>query len=88
VSRGRAGEPLLTHPLFQGAERRDFANEQSLDEEGLLGRAFSASYAPREPAAVEAFAAALRDVFARYQQGGRVVVRYLTSLYLARRATP
>jgi SAM-dependent methyltransferase len=82
--RARAGEPLMTHPLFKDAQRLDFANEQALDEEGLLGRSFSASYAPREPAAVEAFASALRDVFARYQQGGRVVVRYVTSLYLAR----
>ncbi len=83
--RGRAGGPLLTHALYREAERLTFANEQSLDEEGLLGRTFSASYAPREPAAVEAFAAALRELFARYQQGGRVVVRYVTALYLARR---
>ena len=51
--RGRAGEPLLHNPLFQDAERVVFRNEQSLDEDGVLGRAFSASYAPREPAAVE-----------------------------------
>jgi ubiquinone/menaquinone biosynthesis C-methylase UbiE len=84
--RARAGEPLLTHPLYRDAERREFANEQALDEDGMLGRAFSASYAPREPAAAETLAAALRDVFARYQKDGRVVVRYVTSLYLARRA--
>jgi SAM-dependent methyltransferase len=85
VPRGRAGEPLLTHPAFRDGERLLFRNEQALDEDGLLGRAFSASYAPREPAAAAAFAAALRDVFARNQQDGRVVVRYVTSLYLARR---
>jgi hypothetical protein len=84
ASRARAGDPLLTHPLFQDAERLSFANEQSLDEQGLLDRAFSASYAPREPATVEAFARALREVFRRYQADGRVVVRYETSLYLAR----
>jgi SAM-dependent methyltransferase len=83
--RGRAGEPLLTHPLFTEAQRLLFANEQALDEDGLLGRTFSASYAPRDPAAAAAFAAALREVFGRHQQGGRVVVRYVTSLYLARR---
>jgi SAM-dependent methyltransferase len=86
--RARAGEVLLTHPLFEAAERLDFANEQALDEEGLLGRAFAASYAPREPAAAEAFAADLRRVFAHFAQGGRVVVRYRTSLYLARRVGP
>ena len=47
-----------------------FHHEQSLDEEGLLGRAFSASYAPREPQAAEVFAARLREVFARYQREG------------------
>jgi SAM-dependent methyltransferase len=84
--RTTAGEPLLTHPCFRDGERLLFANGQLLDEDGLLGRAFSSSYAPRESAAAEAFAAALREVFGRFQRGGRVVVRYVTSLYLARRA--
>lgn len=84
VPRGRAGEPLLVHPLFEEAERRVFRNEQILDEEGLLGRAFSASYAPHEPPASEQFAARLREVFARFQRAGQVVLRYETSVYLAR----
>ena len=84
-ARGRAGEPLLVNPLFRDSSRVVFANSQELDEDGVLGRAFSASYAPREPAQVEAFAAALREVFARHQQEGRVVLRYQASVYLARR---
>ncbi|TMQ31607.1 MAG: hypothetical protein E6K70_22450 [Planctomycetota bacterium] len=56
-----------------------------MDEEGLLGRAFSASYAPREPALAEAFATALRAVFARYEVNGKVVIRYETSVYLGQR---
>jgi SAM-dependent methyltransferase len=85
VPRSRAGDPLLSSPLFEEAERVAFGHEQELDEEGLLGRAFSASYAPREPAeAAAAFAAALRDVFARYQLQGRVLLRYETTVYLAR----
>jgi SAM-dependent methyltransferase len=83
--RARAGEPLLTCPLFQNAERVAFANEQTLEEEGLLGRSFSASYAPREPDQVEAFAKRLREIFARHQQDGRVVLRLETSAYVARR---
>jgi SAM-dependent methyltransferase len=79
-----AGAPLLTHPLFRDAERLDFANEQELDEEGLLGRSFSASYAPQEPASAAAFATALREVFACFQKGGTVMLRYVTSLYMAR----
>jgi SAM-dependent methyltransferase len=84
--RARAGEPLLTHPLYQDRERLEFANEQALDEEGVLGRTFSASWAPQGPAAAAAFAAAVRDVFGRFQKGGQVVMRYVTSLYLGRRA--
>jgi SAM-dependent methyltransferase len=85
VPRGRAGEALLHNPLFVEASRTVFINEQELDEEGLLGRAFSASYAPREPVAAERFAAALRQVFARHARSGKVVLRYETSVYLARR---
>jgi SAM-dependent methyltransferase len=84
--RGRAGEPLLFSPLFVDAERLVFANEQRLNEEGLLGRAFSASYAPKNLPEIDAFAAGLCDVFARFQQDGQVVIHYETSLYLGRRA--
>ncbi len=82
--RAKAGEPLLSCPLFEDAERLLFPNEQLVDEEGLLGRAFSASYAPKAPTAAAAFAAALRAVFAKFQREGRVVIRYITSVYLAR----
>ena len=44
-SRGRAGEPLLTSLLFEDASRTLFRNLQELDEEGVLGRTFSASWA-------------------------------------------
>jgi SAM-dependent methyltransferase len=83
--RARAGLALLESDLFEAAERAAFAHGQELDEEGLLGRAFSASYAPREPALVERFMAALHEVFTRFQSRGRVVVRYETTVYLARR---
>src|SRR6266851_8057389 len=72
--RGRAGEPLMHNALFQNAERVSFGNEQELDEDGILGRALSASYAPREPAAVAAFTQALREVYAKYQCGGKMML--------------
>jgi SAM-dependent methyltransferase len=84
--RRQAGDVLFTTPLFVDARRVTFTHGQSLDEEGLLGRVFSASYAPREPAAAETFAAGLREVFARFQQNGTAALRYETSVYLARRA--
>lgn len=87
--RGRAGEPLLHSPWFRDAQRAVFRNEQTLDEEGLLGRACSASYAPRSPGQATEFVAALRAVFVRYQRQGQVVLRYETSVYLGQsRARP
>lgn len=83
--RARAGEVLLGHPLFTDTERLTFAHEQRLDEEGVLGRAFSASYAPREPEAMDAMMQALRDVFHRFEQAGTVCLRYRTTLLLGRR---
>ena len=82
--RARAGDPLLTHPWYQDRERLEFPNEQTLDEDGLLGRTFSGSWAPKEPAAAEAFAARVREAFGRFQTNGQVVMRYVTSLYLGR----
>jgi SAM-dependent methyltransferase len=83
--RAKADQPLLHSPLFRDARRDVFRHHQELDEDGVLGRAFSASYAPREPAQAETFAAALREVFARFQKGGRVVLRYQTSVTSARK---
>jgi SAM-dependent methyltransferase len=85
--RTRAGEVLLRHPLFRDAVRDVFVGEQALDEEGVLGRAFSASYAPREPVAADRFARQLREVFAAFQRDDKVTLHHETKLYLARRRT-
>ena len=81
--RRKAAEALARSSLFQRAERRLFDHEQWVDEEGLLGRAFSASYAPREKGAAEEFAAQLRRVFAQYQQSGLFRVCYVTAVDVA-----
>jgi SAM-dependent methyltransferase len=85
-NRGRAGEPLLVSPLFEDGERMLFHNEQQLDEQNLIGRALSASYAPRDPNLVTHFVADLGAVFAHYQKQGTVRLRYETSVYSARRS--
>ncbi len=79
------GDALLQSPLFQEGERIFFPNEQVLDEAGLLGRAFSVSYAPRDSDSVKRYGDELRQVFQRFQKDGRVVMRYETSVFLARR---
>ncbi len=43
-----AGQPLLKSTLFQNAQMDKFFNEQIVDEEGLIARACSASYVPKE----------------------------------------
>ena len=78
------GDALLVSPLFQEGERIFFPNEQVLDEAGLLGRAFSVSYAPRDSDSVKRYGDELRQVFQRFQKDGQVVMRYETSVFLAR----
>jgi ubiquinone/menaquinone biosynthesis C-methylase UbiE len=85
MSRGRAGEPLLHSSLFENGARATFANHQDLDEEALLQRAFSTSYAPREPEPAKRFTLAVREAFARFQNHGRVTLCYETSVYVAQR---
>jgi ubiquinone/menaquinone biosynthesis C-methylase UbiE len=86
--RQKAAEAILQCPLFQHAVKRTFEHVQQIDEEGLLGRAFSASYAPREPAAVERFAADLQRVFAEFQRDGMFQLKYVTSVSLAQKYEP
>ncbi|MBI1916108.1 MAG: class I SAM-dependent methyltransferase [Planctomycetes bacterium] len=83
--RMRAGEALADSPHVETVERAVFPHRQQLHRAGLLGRAFSVSYAPREPDAVEVFATALDAVFNRFQQDGFVTLHYHTTVHLARR---
>jgi len=83
--RTRAGDVLLTAAMFEGAERASFGHEQVLDEEGLIGRGFSVSYAPRDAVGRERFAEGLRGLFSRFSSGDRVVMRYRTTVTMARR---
>jgi SAM-dependent methyltransferase len=82
---GESGNALLASSLFQDGQRAVFPNEQALDEEALIGRAFSVSHAPREPAQAERLASELRALFARLEQAGKVNLRYATSVFTARR---
>ncbi len=72
-------------PLLEAAEPAFFANEQLLNEDGLLGRAFSASYAPKDPGRRQAYGAALRDLFRANAREGRVALRYRAEVHVARR---
>ncbi len=76
---------LMHSILFAARPQITFKHSQNLDEEQLLGRAFSASFAPKEPLARQRLEADLRRDFAMYQRDGIVVMRYETALFVARK---
>lgn len=86
--RPRTGDVLLHSDRFEAGQQVHFTHEQIVDAAGLLGRALSMSYAPRGAEEVARFAAALGQVFDRYQVDGQVVLRYQTSLTLGRKRVP
>ncbi len=83
--RADAADALGKTALFEALPPVLFSNDQRLDEDGLLGRAFSASYAPRDAPRRETYAAALRRLFGQHARDGAVVLRYRTEVYLARK---
>jgi SAM-dependent methyltransferase len=85
VPRLQAGQALLESELFHDKKRYNFYNEQIVDEAGMLGRAFSASYAPREGIERAKAETALKVVFKQFADNGQVVFRYETSVYLGKK---
>jgi ubiquinone/menaquinone biosynthesis C-methylase UbiE len=83
----RHGDILLRCPLFREAERVEFPNSQELIREDLLGRAFSASYAPREPEARRRLEHELTELFRQFRRSDTVLLRYRTVVFTARRPT-
>lgn len=84
-ARQRAGQAFIAHPLFVDQEVTRFAHMQEMDEEQMIGRAFSVSYAPQEPEEARRARERLHELFAQYQAAGAVVLRYHTSVYTGRR---
>jgi SAM-dependent methyltransferase len=85
-ARERANEGAIgTFFGASGFEHVAFANPQSLDFEGLLGRLHSSSYAPLpgDPAHAS-LQTALRALFDRFAENGRIAMLYDTHLYLGR----
>jgi SAM-dependent methyltransferase len=76
--------PLLTAAGFSVQPRREVANAQRLDREGLLRRAASASYVPTEGPEAAALVAGLEALFARFADPrGFVTLRYATQVVRA-----
>jgi SAM-dependent methyltransferase len=70
--------------LFSTSERKIFANPQRLDLDGLIGRARSASYAPKSGAAGEQLLTNLRKLHAQYADAsGFVTLAQDTEIFLS-----
>lgn len=82
----QSGTTLLQCPLFDSRSRHDLPSEQTLDEEGLIGRAFSVSYVPRDGPEAHILNVSLRQLFREWQKQGAVVLRYQTSVYLGQKS--
>lgn len=75
--------PLRSHPRFGGYRVERFAYEQVFDAAGLIGRATSSSYLPKEGPGYASLERALRELFARYERDGVVRLPYRTEVHLA-----
>lgn len=85
MKRGIAGNPLLSSKLFNDAMRTNFPFFQRVDLNGLIGRAFSASYAPKDGAPADELRAGLTELFERCQKDGLADFQYETSVFIARK---
>ena len=84
ITASRADVATMREFLGAAMEFGTFANQQVLDFEGLKGRLRSSSYAPEPGSAqYEPMVALLREVFARHEHGGRIVMPYSTLVYFA-----
>lgn len=75
--------PLKRARSFVNYRVERFPHAQALSREGLLDRALSASYTPREGEAREALVRDLLRHFDEHERGGEVLLRYVTEAHLA-----
>lgn len=77
-------EPLMASALFRDQRNLEFGHGQPLDENGLMGRALSASYVPRAGVARDRLERGLRELHrAHATPGGAATLRYITRVFLA-----
>ena len=82
-------EVVIASGLFTAPERLTFPNAQPLDLEGLIGRARSASYVPKDGPAGEELIARLRRLHAEHADAnGVVTLVYETEIYRSSRYRP
>lgn len=71
---------------FHPMRLTELPHTQVLDEDGLVGRVMSASYAPKEGAKADQLRARLREIHRRYRDAhGLITLRYITRVWLSER---
>jgi SAM-dependent methyltransferase len=79
-------EVIAIDGRFSPSTLSKFPHKQVLDQEGLIGRAVSASYVPRHGAEFVELQRLMAELFERHRDPrGLVTLRYVTKLYLATR---
>ena len=82
-SRMQSVEPLLVTPHFINIREYNFTYRQQLDLTGLIGRAMSVSYLPREGSAYEQLIDNFQKLYQRFRdKNGFVYMVYRTSVHL------
>jgi SAM-dependent methyltransferase len=77
-------DPLLASPLFPDVHCHTFTYRQQLDLDGLIGRAQSVSYIPKEGEAYQQLISGFKKLYDRKRdENGFVYLTYRTSVYLA-----
>ncbi len=84
LARVIAGRAIIGDERLEARRRITFPNEQALDLDGLIGRAFSSSYAPRDAARRQALTAALTELFARHEVEGQASLGLIVEIYEGR----
>lgn len=83
-ARMKSVEPLLESPYFINVCEYTFVYRQQLDFAGLVGRALSVSYVPREDLVQQQLISNLQDLYNRScDERGFVYMIYRTSVHLA-----
>lgn len=81
---GDVSRVLDDHALFTARDVQRFAHAQELDLDGLLARARSASYCPKEGPGWESVSRDLRQIHSLHSTTGVVRLRYLAELHTSR----
>jgi SAM-dependent methyltransferase len=83
-SRMKSVEPLLTSKYFINIREYNFVYRQELDLAGLVGRAMSVSYLPREGQGYEQLISGLQSLYQCFcDERNFVYMSYCTSVHLA-----